>query len=187
VVASPPAAPDLGSGRRPRLAVCPGSFDPVTSGHVDVVRRVTVLFEAVVVAVVRNHSKATLFDATERADLIRLSLAGDPATAQVRVDVVEDGLIADYAAAVGAVALVKGLRSGNDFAYEAPMALMNRHLRGVETVFVPGDQRYGHVSSSMIKEVARLGGDVAQFVPPPVLGPLLARVRRGECGAPGPR
>ena len=170
-----------------RLAVCPGSFDPVTAGHVDVVRRATVLFEAVVVAVVRNHSKATLFDAGERADLIRASLAGGPGTAQVRVDVVEDGLIADYAAAVGAVALVKGLRSGTDFAYEAPMALMNRHLRGVETVFLPGDQRYDHVSSSMIKEVARLGGDVAPFVPPPVLGPLLARLRGDAGRVPGAR
>lgn len=176
-----------GSSARPRLAVCPGSFDPVTAGHVDVVRRATVLFEAVVVAVVRNHSKATLFDAAERADLIRASLAGDPATARVRVDVVEDGLIADYAAGAGAVALVKGLRSGTDFAYELPMALMNRHLRGIETVFVPGDQRYDHVSSSMIKEVARLGGDVSGFVPAPVLGPLLARLRAGDGGSPGSR
>jgi pantetheine-phosphate adenylyltransferase len=174
------------AGSRPRLAVCPGSFDPVTSGHIDVVRRATVLFEAVVVAVVRNHSKATLFDAEERADLVRASLAGDQAGAGVRVDVVEHGLLADYAASVGAVALVKGLRSGADFAYELPMAVMNRHLRGVETVFVPGDQRYDHVSSTMIKEVARLGGDVADFVPAPVLGPLLDRLRGGGPPA-GPR
>jgi pantetheine-phosphate adenylyltransferase len=166
---------------RSRIAVCPGSFDPVTNGHVDVVRRAAVLFDTVVVAVVRNHSKSTLFTAEERADLIRRSLAGDatgaPATVDVRVDVVEDGLLVDYAAGVGAVALVKGLRSGTDFAYEVPMALMNRHLRGIETVFVPGDQRYDHISSSMIKEVARLGGDVSGLVPDVVLEALLARLR----------
>lgn len=164
-----------------RIAVCPGSFDPVTNGHVDVVRRAAVLFDTVVVAVVRNHAKSTLFTAEERADLIRRSLAEDsagrPATADVRVDVVEDGLLVDYAAGVGAVALVKGLRSGTDFAYEVPMALMNRHLRGIETVFVPGDQRYDHISSSMIKEVARLGGDVSGLVPDVVLEALLGRLR----------
>ena len=163
-----------------RIAVCPGSFDPVTNGHVDVVRRATALFDAVVVAVVRNHAKSTLFTAEERADLIRQSLAADPdrvADADVRVDVVEGGLLVDYAAGIGAVALVKGLRSGTDFAYEVPMALMNRHLRGVETVFVPGDQRYDHISSSMIKEVARLGGDVSGLVPEVVREALLARLR----------
>lgn len=160
-----------------RIAVCPGSFDPVTNGHVDVVRRATSLFDTVIVAVVRNHAKSTLFTAEERADLIRRSLAEDPATTGVRIDVVEDGLLVDYAAGVGAVALVKGLRSGTDFAYEVPMALMNRHLRGVETVFVPGDQRYDHISSSMIKEVARLGGDVSGLVPDVVREALLARLR----------
>lgn len=161
-----------------RVALCPGSFDPVTVGHVDVVRRACALFDTVLVAVVRNHSKATLFTAVERADLMRRSLAEDPATADVRVDVVEGGLLVDHAAGVGAVAIVKGLRSGTDFAYEVPMALMNRHLTGIETVFVPGDPRFGHISSSMVKEVARLGGDVGGLVPDPVLAPMLERLRQ---------
>lgn len=162
----------------PRLAICPGSFDPLTLGHLDVIRRAVTLFDTVVAAVVRNHSKATLFDVAERAELAALSLAQDPATTEVRVDVVPDGLLVDYARQVGAVAIVKGLRSGTDFAYELPMSLMNRHLTGIETVFLPGEPRFEHISSSMVKEVARLGGDVSALVPAAVLGPLLARGRR---------
>ncbi len=160
-----------------RVAVCPGSFDPVTLGHLDVVRRAVTLFGTVIVAVVRNHSKATLFDVDERAQLMSESLATDPATADVEVDVVPDGLLVDYARSRGAVAIVKGLRSGTDFAYELPMALMNRHLSGIETVFLPGEPRFEHISSSMVKEVARLGGDVASLVPPTVLAPLLERLK----------
>lgn len=158
-----------------RVAICPGSYDPVTLGHLDVVRRAAELFDVVVAAVVRNHAKATLFDADERARLIRVSLAADPVTAGVRVDLVPDGLLVDYARSVGAVAVVKGLRSGTDFAYELPMARMNRHLTGIETVFLPGEPSYEHISSSMVKEVARLGGDVSALVPPVVLAALATR------------
>lgn len=159
-------------GRR-RVAVCPGSYDPVTVGHVDVVRRAAALFDEVVAAVVPNPSKSSLFTPDERADLMRAALAGAPG---VRVEVAPDGLLVDYASSVGAVALVKGLRSGTDFAYEMPMALMNRHLTGIETVFVPGDPRYEHISSSLVKEVARHGGDVTGLVPAAVLAPLLDRL-----------
>jgi pantetheine-phosphate adenylyltransferase len=158
---------------RSRVAICPGSYDPVTVGHVDVVTRAAALFDVVVAAVVPNPSKASLFSADERADLMREALAG---VAGARVEIAPEGLLVDYATSLGAVALVKGLRSGTDFAYEMPMALMNRHLTGIETVFVPGDPRYEHISSSLVKEVARYGGDVAGLVPAPVLAPLLARL-----------
>jgi pantetheine-phosphate adenylyltransferase len=158
-----------------RLAVCPGSFDPVTSGHVDVVRRAAGLFDEVVVAVLGNPTKAGLFTLEERVELIEASVVG---LDTVRVEAVPGGLLVDYCRSIGAGAVVKGLRSGNDFAYELPMALMNRHLTGLETVFLPGDPAFGHVSSSLVKEVAGHGGDVAGLVPDAVLPRLLARLRR---------
>lgn len=161
----------------PRLAVCPGSYDPVTVGHVDVITRASRLFGVVVAAVVHNPAKGGLFDIDERAALLREVLGGDAATAAVRVDVVSGGLLVDYCRSVGADAVVKGLRSGTDFTYELPMALMNRHLSGLETVFLPGEPRFEHVSSSLVKEVARHGGDVSDLVPAPVLGPMLERLR----------
>ncbi len=169
----PPDRPQDGG----RVAVCPGSYDPVTMGHVDVIVRAAALFEHVVAAVVHNPGKDVLFGTDERADLLRGVLAGDPRTAAVRVDVVAGGLLVDYCRSVGAQAVVKGLRSGTDLAYERPMALMNRHLSGLETVFLPGEPRYEHVSSSLVKQVARNGGDVTELVPAAVLGPMLARLR----------
>jgi pantetheine-phosphate adenylyltransferase len=163
-----------------RLAVCPGSFDPVTNGHVDVIRRAAGLFDEVVVAVLGNPAKRGLFDVPERVELIEASLAGLPG---VRVDAVGGGLLVDYCRSIGASAVVKGLRSGTDFAYELPMALMNRHLTGLETVFLPGDPTLEHVSSSLVKEVAAHGGDVRGLVPDPVLDRLLARLGLGGPGA----
>ena len=161
------------------LAVCPGSFDPVTNGHVDVVRRAAGLFDEVVVAVLGNPAKSGLFPLDERVELIRAALDGLDG---VRVEGVDGGLLVDYCRAVGASAIVKGLRSAGDFAYELPMALMNRHLTGIETVFVPGDPRFEHVSSSLVKEVARYGGDVTGLVPDVVLPRLLARLGLGPGG-----
>jgi pantetheine-phosphate adenylyltransferase len=152
--------------------VCPGSFDPVTAGHLDVIRRAGVLFDEVVVAVLTNPAKAATFTLDERLEMLRESLA-DPG---VRVESVTDRLLVDYCRSVGAVAVVKGLRSGTDFAYELPMALMNRHLSGLETVFLPGDPRLEHVSSSLVKEVVAHGGDVTGLVPDVVLGRLTARL-----------
>ena len=173
MTADPPARPSV------HRCVCPGSFDPVTSGHVDVVRRASTLFEEVVVAVLANPAKRGLFSAAERQELLRDSLAG---VAGVRIEVVEGGLLVDYCRRIGAVAVVKGLRSGTDFAYELPMALMNRHLSGLETVFLPGDPQLEHVSSSLVKEVAGHGGDVTGMVPDVVLPRLLERLaeRRTE-------
>jgi pantetheine-phosphate adenylyltransferase len=157
------------------LAVCPGSFDPVTSGHVDVIRRARALFDDVLVAVLANPNKSALFPLDERVELLREVVERIDG---IRVDSVGGGLLVDYCRSVGASAIVKGVRSGNDFAYELPMALMNRHLTGIETVFVPGDPRFGHVSSSLVKEVAGHGGDVTGLVPDAVLPRLLARLAR---------
>ncbi len=156
--------------------VCPGSFDPVTNGHVDVVRRATALFDDVVVAVLVNPAKRGLFSLDERLVLLHDAVAG---LDRVRVEVAPGGLLVDYCRSVGAAAVVKGLRSGTDFAYELPMALMNRHLSGLETVFLPGEPAFEHVSSSLVKEVASHGGDVSGLVPDGVLAALTARFARG--------
>lgn len=159
-----------------RRCVCPGSFDPVTNGHVDIVRRATALFDEVVVAVLTNPAKAGAFTLAERLELLQASLAG---VDRVRVEAVDGGLLVDFCTRVGAVAVVKGLRGGTDFAYELPMALMNRHLTGVETVFLAGEPRLEHVSSSLVKEVVSHGGDVGGLVPDVVLGPLVDRLGLG--------
>jgi len=151
--------------------VCPGSFDPVTSGHVDVIQRAATLFDEVVVAVLTNPAKQGMFTPDERRQMLAESVGRIPG---VRIELVAGGLLVDYCRRVGAVAVVKGLRSGTDFAYELPMALMNRHLTGLETVFLPGDPRLEHVSSSLVKEVAGHGGDVSGLVPDGVLARLQA-------------
>jgi pantetheine-phosphate adenylyltransferase len=157
--------------------VCPGSFDPVTNGHVDVIRRAACLFDEVIVAVLTNPAKSGLFTLDERLEMLDESVGG---LTTVRVDTVEPGrLLVDYCREAGAVAVVKGLRSGTDFAYELPMALMNRHLTGLETIFLPGDPQLEHVSSSLVKEVAGHGGDVTGMVPDGVLGRLLERLGLG--------
>ena len=153
--------------------VCPGSFDPVTLGHVDVIRRAGELFDEVVVAVLTNPAKRPLFDLSERLEMLNEAVVDLPG---VDVVAVQGGLLVDFCREVGAVAVVKGLRSGTDFTYELPMALMNRHLSGLETVFLPGEPRFEHVSSSLIKEVAGYGGDVSGLVPDGVLARLLERV-----------
>ncbi|MUN61850.1 pantetheine-phosphate adenylyltransferase [Kocuria sediminis] len=150
-------------------AICPGSFDPIHNGHVEVVARAAALFDEVVVAVSTNPHKRYRFDHEQRLALAEESLAG---ITGVVVEPMGGGLLADYAAQRGAVALVKGLRSGEDYAYEVPMATMNRDLTRVETVFLPGDPRFLHLSSTLVKEVQGLGGDVSGFVPEPVLRAL---------------
>jgi pantetheine-phosphate adenylyltransferase len=146
----------------------------VTNGHLDIVRRATELFDEVIVAVVANSAKTGLFTPGERKELIVASLRDSDG---VLVEEVPRGLLVDYCRQVGAVTVVKGLRSGTDFGYELPMALMNRHLSGLETLFLPASPRYEHISSSLVKEVATMGGDVTGLVPDPVLPRLLDRVR----------
>ena len=156
---------------RPRRCVCPGSFDPVTNGHLDVLVRAAALFDEVVVAVLHNPAKQGTFDVPRRMELVHASLPAEIAD-RVLVEAFADRLLVDVCRDVGADAVVKGLRGGTDFAYELPMALMNRHLTGVETLFLPGDPTLEHVSSSLVKEVHRYGGDVADLVPPAVLSAL---------------
>ncbi|MFZ0161363.1 MAG: pantetheine-phosphate adenylyltransferase [Kineosporiaceae bacterium] len=157
-----------------RRCVCPGSYDPVTNGHLDVVHRASALFDEVIVAVLVNPAKAGTFTPEERIEMLEASLAG---VERVRIAEVRGSLLVDFCRAVEAVAVVKGLRSGTDFAYELPMALMNRHLTGLETVFLPGDPHLEHVSSSLVKEVAGLGGDVRGLVPDLVLERLRDKLR----------
>jgi pantetheine-phosphate adenylyltransferase len=140
-------------------ALCPGSFDPPTNGHVDVVERAVGLFDRVVVAVIDNPGKEPLFTTDRRLELIR-EIHGD------RVEATSfTGLLVDHARSVGADVVVKGLRTVDDFEYENQMAQMNRHLTGVETLFMPTTPEYGFISSSLVKEVARLGGSVSGLVP----------------------
>jgi pantetheine-phosphate adenylyltransferase len=176
-----------------RRCVCPGSFDPVTAGHLDLVARAAALFDEVIVAVLQNPAKPGLFSLSERVGLVSAGLAearpGQPsdqpsAAGSVRVEGVEGGLLVDFCRRVGAVAVVKGLRGGTDFAYELPMALMNRHLTNLETVFLAGDPKLEHVSSSLVKEVARHGGDVSGLVPDVVLAALRQRLDRPPSPAP---
>ena len=155
-----------------RRAVCPGSFDPVTNGHIDIVGRASKLFDEVVVAVGVNASKNRLFTAEERLEMLREVCAGLP---NVTVSSFT-GLIVDFCREIDAHAIVKGLRGGNDYEYELPMAQMNAHLTGVETVFVPTTAALGYVSSSLVKEVAAFGGDVAGLVPDTVHARLRARL-----------
>ncbi len=165
------------SGSRPvRRCVCPGSYDPVTNGHLDVIRRAANLFDEVVVAVLHNPAKAGAFPVEERLELIRAALARSlGAGHRVSVGAWSGRLLVDVCREVGAGAVVKGLRGTGDLGYELPMALMNRHLTGVETVFLPGDPAWEHVSSSLVKEVSAYGGDVAALVPPEVNERLVAR------------
>lgn len=151
-------------------AACPGSFDPVTHGHLDVVARAAALFDEVVVLVVPNPSKRGLLAPERRAALLEevLPAALGAAAARVRVELVPGGLLVDACRRAGAACVVKGVRGGADVDAEVPQALMNRHLSGLETLLLPGDPRWQHVASSLVREIARLGGDVDDLVPPAV-------------------
>ena len=145
-----------------RLAVYPGAFDPPTLGHLDIVRRGLAVFDEVVVAVSANSGKSHLFGVEEREALLREATAGMEG---VVVDAYE-GLTVDYARRRGACALLRGVRTMSDFDYESHLALTNRAISGIETVFVIAAEGYGFISSSLVREVAGLGGDVSSLVPP---------------------
>lgn len=155
-----------------RRCICPGSYDPVTNGHLDIVARACLLYDEVVVAVLHNPDKPGRFPVEQRLEFLREALDPD---LPVRVEAFGGRLLVDVAQEAGADAIVKGLRGGTDFAYEVPMALMNRHLTGIETVFLPGDPTLEHVSSSLVTQVASYGGDVTGMVPPAVLRALRGR------------
>jgi len=156
------------------LAVYPGSFDPLTLGHVDIAARATTLFDVVVIGIAHNAAKAGrhLLDADER-----LSLARDSTSHLPGIDVaLVPGLLADYCRGRGANAIIKGLRNGSDLDAELPMALLNRDLGAPETVFLTASPAYAHISSSLVKDVAGYGRDVSALVPPAVARALEARL-----------
>ena len=157
-----------------RRAVCPGSFDPVTNGHVDVISRAAALYDELVVAVLVNPGKAGLFDVDERMELLRDTVADMPT---VTVDSFQ-GLLVYYCRAHDIPVIVKGLRAVGDFEYELQMAQMNRELAGIETLFVPTAPQVGHLSSSLVKQIAQFGGDVSSLVPKAVNDRLIAKTRR---------
>ena len=157
------------------IAVYPGSFDPVTSGHLDVIVRAAGMFETLIVLVAANSSKSPLFTADERAELVRLSCADLP---NVRVEILPNALLVSFVVESGAQVIVKGLRAVSDFEYEFQMALLNRHLEpNVETIFLMTAAEHAYLSSSIVKEIARLGGDITGLVPKPVQDALIQKFR----------
>jgi pantetheine-phosphate adenylyltransferase len=153
-------------------AVCPGSYDPVTNGHLDIIERAAKLFDEVVVTVMINKSKLGLFSIEERMEMLREITESLP---NVRVDAWH-GLLVDYCKQQDIIAIAKGLRSVSDFDYELQMAQMNRELSGVETLLMSNNPRFGFVSSSLVKEVATYGGDVKNLVPGIVFERLTAKL-----------
>jgi pantetheine-phosphate adenylyltransferase len=157
-----------------RRAVCPGSFDPVTNGHLDIVGRSSRLFDEVIIGVLVNQHKTGLFTIEERIDMLREVTA---AYGNVRVESFR-GLLVDFCRAQHAAVVVKGLRAVSDFDYELQMAQMNIGLSGVETLFMPTNPLYSFLSSSLVKEVAKWGGDVSPLVPEVVQERLVTRLRQ---------
>jgi len=148
-----------------RIAVVPGSFDPVTLGHLDVIERAAGIFDQLHVLVVHNPGKTALLPIAQRVSLLQEAIAASGAADNILVTSWSVGLLVDYCTDVGASVLVKGIRSQVDVAYETPMAIVNRDLAGVETIFMLPDPAHAHVSSSLVRQVASLGGDVTPYVP----------------------
>lgn len=157
-----------------RRAVCPGSFDPVTNGHLDIIDRVSGMYDELIVAVLINQSKQGVFSVAERIDMLT-EVCGK--YANVRVESFQ-GLLVDFCRTQGAMVVVKGLRAVSDFDYELQMAQMNMGLAGVETLFMPTNPKHSYLSSSLVKDVAKWGGDVSPHVPDLVARRLAERFQR---------
>lgn len=157
-----------------RIAICPGSFDPITVGHLDIIRRAAAMFDHVIVAVLQNSKKTYTFPVEDRVDMIKASISGIE-----NVSVESSGaLLADFAKEKGACAIVKGLRAMSDFEYEFQMALTNKKLNpNVETVFLTTKAENMYLSSSMVKEIGRMGGDISDFVPEVIHDAILKRIK----------
>ena len=156
----------------PRIAIYPGSFDPLTNGHVDIIERGSRIFDSIIVAILANVEKTPLFSENERVAIIHEVFKDRP---NVQVETF-NGLLVDYAQQKQATAIVRGLRAVSDFEYEFQMALMNRHLApGLETVFMMPAEQYTYISSRLIKEVFTLGGEITGLVPPVVEDKLRAK------------
>jgi len=153
------------NGAAMRTVMYPGTFDPVTNGHIDIIQRATELFDKVVITVARNPDKAFLFSVEERVQMLRESLSGFE---NVSVDSF-DGLVVEHARVMGAIGIIRGLRAISDFEYEFQMALMNRKLDGtLTTIFLMPHEKYTYLNSTIIRHLAGLGSDISEFVPDPV-------------------
>lgn len=161
-----------------RIAICPGSFDPITYGHLDVIKRAAKLFDEVIVLISVNPTKKRpTFSPLERKEMIDLVIKDMP---NVKSDVLE-GLLADYVEKVGAVAIVKGLRAVSDFEYEFQMALTNKNLNPkAETIFLTTTSEFMFLSSSVVRQVAYFNGDISKFVPPEIQSTVIERIRKKE-------
>jgi len=160
-----------------KLAICPGSFDPVTCGHLNIIARAAAMFDKVIVVVMVNNNKHPLFTQDERVELLKRATADFP---NVEVDAYS-GMLAEYAREKQATVIVKGLRAMSDFEYEFQMALTNRKLNPtVETVFLTTNAEYMYLSSSLVKQVAELGGDIREFVPACIVEDILEKYGRDE-------
>lgn len=165
--------PKIASVMPVHRAVCPGSFDPITYGHLDIIGRASALYDEVTVAVLVNKTKASLFTVEERMKMIKEVTAEFP---NVQVDS-WSGLLVEYCKSHAIPVIVKGLRAVSDFDYELQMAQMNHQLAGIDTVFISTSPQYSFLSSSLVKEIATYGGDVSPHIPPLVLTELLARLK----------
>lgn len=162
--------------KRLKIAVYPGTFDPVTFGHIDLIKRASRIFDKVIVAVARNTSKGVLFGVDERMAMLKDAIKG---LQNVSIDAF-DGLVVDYVKSAGANVMIRGLRMISDFEYEFQMALTNRKLAGgIETIFMMPHEEYSYVSSKLIKEAASLGADVGKFVPKMAQAALKRKLRGG--------
>ena len=160
-----------------RIAICPGSFDPITFGHIDIITRASAMFDKIIVVVMKNNNKVCSFSSEERKNLIIKSVGDLP---NVEVDIY-DGLLADYARQKNACAIIKGLRAMSDFEYEFQMALTNKKLNPqVETVFLTTSAENMYLSSSMVKQIASMGGDISEFVPEAILDEISERLKKNN-------
>lgn len=159
-----------------KTAICPGSFDPITKGHIDIITRAAAMFDEIIVVVMKNINKSSgSFNPEERKEFILRAVGNIP---NVSVDIY-DGLLADYAKQKNACAIIKGLRAMSDFEYEFQMALTNKKLNpDVETVFLTTSAENMYLSSSMVKQIASMGGDISDFVPEQILGDIIKRLRK---------
>jgi pantetheine-phosphate adenylyltransferase len=162
-----------------RVGVYPGTFDPITNGHIDVIARAARLFDRLVIGVATSDAKGPILNLEERLDLARIETAPLAAQAGTAIEVRPlTGLLVEFARTCGACAVVRGLRVVSDFDYEFQMAGMNHRLApGIETVFLMASEHHQFISSSLVRQVARFGGDIASFVPPATLARVLARLR----------
>ncbi|MCX5680592.1 MAG: pantetheine-phosphate adenylyltransferase [Candidatus Omnitrophica bacterium] len=176
IASQKPSAKRRGASQKGKTAIYPGTFDPVTYGHIDLIKRASRIFDRVIVAVAHSKSKGTLFSVGERVELLKRSTKGIK-----RVEIEDfDGLVVDYVKASGANVMVRGLRMISDFEYEFQMALTNRKLAGdIETIFMMPHEDYSYVSSKLIKETAALGASLGNFIPKEVEAALKKKLKPG--------